>query len=158
MHAVMLIIMYQEKLRTPVCRHLPPAKVLGLVLAVSLVWHSVLLYKDAVATQQVSEAQYIYMHYQQQHVSINIINLSTYLRQVKLMADTPPECRPGEMSVLQSVRSFVSQGFSSVDKCAEYQKVGGGLCFVLLVKIKYFNVLGTVGRSNLRDKSPDNFS
>ena len=26
---------------------------LGLVLAVSLVWHSVLLYKDAVATQQV---------------------------------------------------------------------------------------------------------
>ena len=36
-----------------VCRHLPPAKVLGLVLAVSLVWHSVLLYKDAVATQQV---------------------------------------------------------------------------------------------------------
>ena len=74
------------------------------------------------------------------------------------MADTPPECRPGEMSVLQSVRSFVSQGFSSVDKCAEYQKVGEGLCFVLLVKIKYFNVLGTVGRSNLRDKSPDNFS
>ena len=44
------------------------------------------------------------------------------------MADTPPECRPGEMSVLQSVRSFVSQGFSSVDKCAEYQKVGLVFC------------------------------
>ena len=54
------------------------------------------------------------------------------------MADTPPECRPGEMSVLQSVRSFVSQAFSSVDKCAEYQKVMEGSCFVLLVKIKIF--------------------
>ena len=73
------------------------------------------------------------------------------------MADTPPECRPGEMSVLQSVRSFVSQAFSSVDKCAEYQKVGG-LVFCDTCEMKFFNVLGTVGRSNLRDKSPDNFS
>ena len=72
------------------------------------------------------------------------------------MADTPPECRPGEMSVLQSVRSFVSQGFSSVDKCAEYQKVG--LVFCATCQNKNIDVLGTVGRSNLRDKSPDNFS
>ena len=74
------------------------------------------------------------------------------------MADTPPECRPGEMSVLQSVRSFVSQAFSSVDKCAEYQKVGGFVFCATCEKMKYFNVLGTVGRSNLRDKSSDNFS
>ena len=77
-----------------VFRRLPPVKVFVLLLCVSLVWHSVLLYKDALAAQQ-----------------------------VKLMKDVPAECRPGEMSFLQSVTSYVSQGFSNVDKCAEYHKV-----------------------------------
>ena len=77
-----------------VFRRLPPLKVFVLLLCVSLVWHSVLLYKDALAAQQ-----------------------------VKLMKDVPAECRPGEMSFLQSVTSYVSQGFSNVDKCAEYHKV-----------------------------------
>jgi len=76
-----------------VFRRLPPVKVFVLLLCVSLVWHSVLLYKDALAAQQ-----------------------------VKLMKDVPAECRPGEMSFLQSVTSYVSQGFSNVDKCAEYHK------------------------------------
>jgi len=76
-----------------VFRQLPPFKVFMLLLCVSLVWHSVLLYKDALASQQ-----------------------------VKLMKDVPAECKPGEMSFLQSVSSYVSQGFSNVDKCAEYHK------------------------------------
>ena len=77
-----------------VFRRLPPFKVFMLLLCVSLVWHSVLLYKDALASQQ-----------------------------VKLMKDVPAECRPEEMSFLQSVSSYISQGFSNVDKCAEYHKV-----------------------------------
>ena len=77
-----------------VFRRLPPVKVFVLLLCVSLVWHSLLLYKDALAAQQ-----------------------------VKLMKDVPAECRPEEMSFLQSVSSYVRQGFSNVDKCAEYHKV-----------------------------------
>ena len=94
-----------------VFRRLPPVKVFVLLLCVSLVWHSVLLYKDALAAQQ-----------------------------VKLMKDVPAECRPGEMSFLQSVSSYVRQGFSNVDKCAEYHKVMECIIYKLLVVFKYHSL------------------
>ena len=89
-----------------------------LLLCVSLVWHSVLLYKDALVSQQ-----------------------------IKLMKEVPAECRPGEMSFLQSVRSFLSQGFSNVDKCAEYHKVIGKYPHRSIVIL----LSGSASRSNLRN-------
>ena len=99
-------------------RRLPPFKVFLLLLCVSLVWHSVLLYKDALVSQQ-----------------------------IKLMKEVPAECRPGEMSFLQSVRSFLSQGFSNVDKCAEYHKVIGKCPHRSIVIL----LSGSASRSNLRN-------
>lgn len=103
-----------------VFRRLPPVKVFVLLLCVSLVWHSVLLYKDALAAQQ-----------------------------VKLMKDVPAECRPGEMSFLQSVSSYVSQGFSNVDKCAEYHKVIMPINIVCCISI--YSRSGSASGSNLRN-------
>ena len=102
-----------------VFRRLPPVKVFVLLLCVSLVWHSVLLYKDALAAQQ-----------------------------VKLMKDVPAECRPGEMSFLQSVTSYVSQGFSNVDKCAEYHKV---IQIMIVCWISVYSCSGSARGSNLRN-------
>jgi len=36
--------------------------------------------------------------------------------------EVPPECRPGEMTWYQTIRSSVSGVFSNVDKCEEYHK------------------------------------
>ena len=84
-----------------VCRHLPPAKVLGLVLAVSLVWHSVLLYKDAVATQQV-----------RLNISTCIINISTYQYYQCINISTPGEADGGHAARVPArgdVRAAVRQ-------------------------------------------------
>ena len=102
-----------------VFRRLPPFKVFMLLLCVSLVWHSVLLYKDALASQQ-----------------------------VKLMKDVPAECKPGEMSFLQSVSSYVSQGFSNVDKCAEYHKV---MKILTKIYLNLHSISGSASGSNLRN-------
>ena len=79
-----------------VLKRLPPFKLFLMVLTVSLIWHWVLLYKAAWASKhsQMVKGQQI-----------------------------PPECRPEEMTWLQTVRSSVSGAFSSVDKCEEYHKV-----------------------------------
>ena len=80
-----------------VFKRLPPFKVFLLVLTVSLIWHWVHLYKEAWASKH-----------------------------AKLVRgeEVPPECRPREMTWLQTISSSVSGMFNSVDKCEEYHKVG----------------------------------
>jgi len=78
-----------------VFRKLPPFRVLMLLLVVSVAWHWVHMYKATWATKH-----------------------SKLVQSVQI----PPECRPQDMTWLQTVQSSASAMFSSVDKCEEYHK------------------------------------
>jgi len=78
-----------------VLRRMPPFKILLLVIVVSIVWHWVHLYKATWATKH-----------------------SKLMQSVQI----PPECRPQEMTWLQTVQSSASSMFSTVDKCEDYHK------------------------------------
>jgi len=77
-------------------RRLPPSRVLLVVLLCCLCWHWLHLYKTTWAAKH-----------------------STLLQS----GEVPPECRPKEMTWLQTLHSSARSVFSSVDRCEEYHKV-----------------------------------
>ena len=97
-----------------VLKRLPPFKVLLVVLTVSLIWHWVHLYKEAWASKH-----------------------------AKLVRgeEVPPECRPKEMTWLQTISSSVSGVFNSVDKCEEYHKVGPELSSSVTINVSLQAIL-----------------
>jgi len=78
-----------------VFRRLAPFKVFLMILLVSVTWHWVHMYKATWATKH-----------------------SKLMQSVEI----PPECRPQDMTWLQTIQASASALVSSVDRCEEYHK------------------------------------
>jgi len=76
-------------------RSLPPRRLAGVVLLFCLAWHWTHLYKTMWATKHSKLIQ---------------------------SGNVPPECRPRDMTWLQTIQSSARSVFSSVDRCEEYHK------------------------------------
>jgi len=76
-------------------RSLPPRRLAGVLLLFCLAWHWTHLYKTMWATKHSKLIQ---------------------------SGNVPPECRPRDMTWLQTIQSSARSVFSSVDRCEEYHK------------------------------------